>query len=381
MPHRIHIVSEPPSINRLLIGSDSARRCQRAGATLVLMLVLLPVVLMVASYAVNVVYLELMRTELQIATDVSTRAAGRALAVTGDPAEALATAKRLAGENNVAGQPMTIGDGDLQFGVSTRDDELSRYEFGPGERPNSVRVDSNAFRAYASTLPAFFPTLGVPLQMRPLKTAIGTQTELDIAIVMDRSYSMTRPATGPQTEVWSQGAPAPSNARWRDAEAAVQRLLVVLQDSLQTEQVSLSTFSATSQTEVKLTSQYADIADAMRAHSDAYYGLSTQIGLGILEGMGALSDDEVARPWASRVMIVMSDGLPDPGFDARQAARMAADQLITICTVSFSDEADQALMSDIAEIGAGIHLHADTPQQLATAFEAIIRQMPTLLTL
>ena len=50
---------------------------------------MLPVILAIAAYAINVVYMEAARTELQITTDVATRAAGRMLAVTGDEEQAL----------------------------------------------------------------------------------------------------------------------------------------------------------------------------------------------------------------------------------------------------------------------------------------------------
>lgn len=46
---------------------------RRTGSVLVLMAVLLPVALAIAAFCVNIVYMELSRTQLQVTTDVATR--------------------------------------------------------------------------------------------------------------------------------------------------------------------------------------------------------------------------------------------------------------------------------------------------------------------
>ncbi len=82
-------------------------RAVRCGSALVLLIVLLPVVLAVCAYVINVVYMELARTELQISTDVATRAAGRTLAVTGSEFQARLAADRMLKLNSFVNQSLT----------------------------------------------------------------------------------------------------------------------------------------------------------------------------------------------------------------------------------------------------------------------------------
>lgn len=48
---------------------------------------------------------------------------------------------------------------------------------------NAVHIDVNG----SFKVRMLFPTLGVPVPFRPFKSAISTQTEIDIALVLDRS--------------------------------------------------------------------------------------------------------------------------------------------------------------------------------------------------
>jgi Ca-activated chloride channel homolog len=53
---------------------------------------------------------------------------------------------------------------------------------------------------------------------------------------------------------------------------------------------------------------------------------------------------------------------------------------IEIYTVTFSAEADQLKMQEVAAIGNGKHFHATTPAELSEAFKAISNTLPTLIT-
>ena len=68
----------------------------RRGSTLVMLVFMVLAAFSIASYAINVVYMEFARTELQITADVATRAACRALVDYGSQDEALWAAQRLA---------------------------------------------------------------------------------------------------------------------------------------------------------------------------------------------------------------------------------------------------------------------------------------------
>jgi Ca-activated chloride channel homolog len=374
---------------RTQVGIVRPYRSRRNASAMVLLAFLIPVVLAVAAYSINVVYMELVRTELQIGTDIATRAAGRTLAVTGDKELAIEAAKRLAAANTVSKIPLTLKDSDVLFGVSTRASEAERYDFFSGPNPNAVRLRTESFAGeMINGVPMVFPTMGVPISFRPLKTAISTQAELDVALVLDRSGSMAYaddevsgvnpPAAAPFG--WVYGAPVPPNARWLDATASVQAFLDIVSASCQDERVSLSTYSTLPSTDVKLTTQYSEITSELLRHSFLFLGGTTNIGGGIMEGVGALGDKRTSRPWASRVMIVLSDGNHNTGYDPIAAATAAASQQVTIYTISFSAEANQTTMKQIAEIGSGTHYHAATGTELMAAFREIAESLPTLLT-
>ncbi len=356
----------------------------RRGAAIVLLTMLLPVVLAVAAYSINVVYMELARTELQIATDVATRAAGRVLAVTGNQSQAIAAADRLLKANPFANQTMELSGADIVFGVSTRTSETARYVFGNGSNPNAVQIRSKG----NVSVPALFPTMGVPVNYRPIKTAISTQTELDIALVLDRSGSMafaanevsanSLPAAAPLG--WNWGDPVPPNSRWLDLTAAVETFLGVLESSNLNEHVSLTTYSDKENLDLDLTGELSSISLAVDDYSSRFDGGRTNIGDGILQGAETLSDKKTARPWASRVMIVLTDGNHNTGTDPLYAAQQAASQQIMIYTVTFSEEADVVRMEEVANVGSGTHYHATSATQLSAAFRDIAKSLPTLLT-
>lgn len=359
------------------------------GAALVLLVFLIPVVLAIAAFSINLVYMEMTRTELQIATDVATRAAGRVLAVTGDKQLAIDAAQRYAIANRVGNQPLNLATSDILFGISTRLSEDERYSFTAGKNPNAVRIEPTQFsEKTGSGLPMLFPTMGLPAEFRPIKTAISTTSELDIALVVDRSGSMAyaddevasqyNPAAAPPA--WNFGDAVPPNARWLNSVEAISGFLRLISVSNQDERISLSTYSSKSSTDVKATGDYAQILSALNERSAAFVGGATNIGDGILEGASALSDKKLSRPWATRVMIVLTDGTHNIGTDPLMAASQAAKKNIMMFTISFSNEANQSQMKEVATIGAGKHFHAVSGEELANAFTKISQSLPTLIT-
>ena len=360
------------------------RMRNRSGSTATMLALMLPVVLAIAAYGINVVYMELARTELQITVDIATRAAGRVLAVTGDQQQAISAAEKLMNENPFANEKMTLSGSNIVFGVSTRFTELERYKFGAGANPNAVQIQANG----KIKVPMLFPTAGVPIEFRPIKTSICTQTELDIALVLDRSGSMAfaaneisgsnNPAAAPSG--WKFGDRVPPKARWLDAVDAVQRFLTLMSASGHDEHVSISTYNDRATTDVGLVSDYKGITKVMDDTSARFQSGATNIGGGILAGASALGDKKSARPWASRVMIVLTDGIHNTGTDPLYAAQQAVAQNIQIYTVTFSVEADITGMQSVAAAGTGKHFHAVSGSQLADAFEEIAHSLPTLIT-
>ncbi len=361
-----------------------ARTSHRRGNMLILLCFMFPVVLAISAYTINVVYMEVARTELQITTDLATRAAGRTYTMTRDRQAAAAAADHMLQLNPFANHTMPFSGTDITFGASTRLAEEERYSFRPSMLANAVKMEG----AGKVQVPMLFPTFGIPVDFRPLKSAVCTQAELDVVLVIDRSTSM---AYGPNEKAgllpplsaplgWALGQSMPEDARWFDVMAAVDSFLMLLSETVHEEHVALVTYATLAQQDVPLTSNYSQVSAAMKFHSNLFLGGISNTADGIFTGAVALGDRTVARSWATRVMILLTDGNGLLGTDPIQAAQHAAKENVLIYTITFSDEADQEMARQIAKIGLGKHFHATDGFELRDAFDHISRRLPTLLT-
>ncbi|MEO1526340.1 MAG: VWA domain-containing protein [Planctomycetota bacterium] len=345
-----------------------------------MLVLMLPVVLAIAAFVINTVYMELARTELQVSTDVATRAAGRILAVTGDEQQSIDAANQMLALNPYANTTITVNDMDIVFGASVRDQSSDRYLFTPdGENINAVSMRSFGIQ----DVPMIFPTFGVPVEFRPIKQAICTQVELDVAIAIDRSGSMASPVNATTTSTtWNAGGPVPSDSRWSEATAAVQGFIEIMDESIHDEHMSLTTFATDAKRDVDLQNDYSEIVTSLDEYSQSFDGGATNIGEGLVEAGKAFSKSKGKdnRPWAARVIILMSDGSHTTGTDPIAAAQTLANEKVMIYTISFSDQADYTLLEDIAKIGTGKHYHASNSGELADVFRELARSLPTLIT-
>jgi hypothetical protein len=346
--------------------------------------VLLLVILCIASYAINVVYMEFARTELQITTDIATRAACRALVDTGSKAEAQRSAQRLADENRVAGQVVEVALDDFEFAVATRYEEASAFEFSQLRNPNSVHLKSGFFQRSQTAIPMIFPTFGVPVSFRPFKEAIATQTEIDLAIVLDCSSSMMSSIGDPAP---AEGLvhvpivfPVPLDARWRVASRGIEQILLLFAESPQQEAVGLAGISSVALTDAGLSLDYSTIRSSLMLYQTLYTGGPTNLADGITRGAALLGDKSRARPWAARVLLLISDGKGNLGNDPLATARSVANEYVMIYTISLSSEADQDLMRQLAEVSRGQHFHARSASDFREVMAAITRRLPILLT-
>jgi Ca-activated chloride channel family protein len=368
----------------------------RRGAMLALIAILLPVMLVLASFAINLAYMELTRTELRIASDAATRASGYTLMTTsGDQAAARSAAREGTTRNRVGGKATQLADSDIVFGVSRRTAVSQRYNFTPGATPsNSVRVNA---RRNAGSLTGMvgliMPNFAAVDSFGPSQQAVSTQVEVDIALVLDKSGSMVygdlessetmaaaglAPAGAPVG--WKFCDPAPPASRWLDLVKATQAFLDTVNASPQQEFVSLTTYNEFAQREVELSPDYTRIPRALDAYSARYCMGLTNIHDGIAEGVKTLTDQRTSRPWAVKVLIVLTDGRRTAGSDPVPAAASAFNQGISVYAVTFSKEADQAVMRRVASAGGGTHYHVSTGDELLQLFRSVARRLPTLLT-
>jgi Mg-chelatase subunit ChlD len=353
-----------------------------------LMAILLPVLLIVSGFAINLSYMELARTDLQIASDAASRAACRTFGFTKDKQAAINAAKNAATRNPVVGKVLSLREQDIVFGTSRRASSSTKFVFTQSnDKINSVKVDFLSAASGSVQLPIRIgvndPNFAVAQQ------AISTQSDVDIVLVLDRSGSMAfatdeiaSPTVPPKNAPigWEFGFPVPPKARWTDAINATNSFLASLAAGPQEVFVGLASYSDYSTIDVNLTTNYGDIAAALNYYSNPFNEGGTNIGDGIYSGMTNLKHSNNRRSQAIPVLIVLTDGIHNWGPDPIDAARDAANSNVIIYTITFSQEADQPAMAQIANIGKGKHYHATDVTTLQQAFDEIAGDLPVLLT-
>lgn len=366
---------------------------RQVGAVLPLVVVMLPVIFILAAFAINIAYIQLCQTELQISTDVAAKAAGRNYAIHRDFDQALAIANQAGQLNQVAGAALSFEADDLKTGMATLATTGGRYEFSEtsfdSDPVNSLELVGRRESDSANgEIGIYLPTFLGANQFEIRTTSVSTQVEVDVAIVLDRSGSMAYasneaavfppyPAAAPLG--WDFGSPAPTPCRWRDAVASVNSFLSQLSTTPLDEQVALATYADGARIDQDLTRSYGDIQTALNQHTRQLDGGGTNIAAGLQAAQAALSADG-ARSFASKVIIILTDGKRSVGPNPTSMAQSIADDGTMIIAITFAQEADQGTMQKIAEIGNGFHIHAVDSTALLNAFETVNRKLPTILT-
>lgn len=367
----------------------SAAGQPRAGSMLVLCLFLIALIVIIAGFAINLAHLQLTRTELQTATDASVRAASRIYNLTGSMSQAVAKAQEVANGNPVGGERLVLQASDFTLGRTSRNSQ-QRYSFAAGGNGTNALQLNSAKAAGSPSGPVRlpFPNLLGSQFSNLHAVAIATQAELDIMLVIDRSgsmaYAASEPAIYPPVPAaappgWNFGMPVPVPSRWVDTEQAIFVFLQEIMNSPLSERIGLATYATTASLDVDLTTNYQSILNALQVYSNAYPLGATNIGDGIAVAVNAFASSPQARPWASRVIVVMTDGIHNTGSDPLYQAGVAADGGIMVFAVTFALEADQSRMRNVAARGGGKHFHASSAADLRNVFQEIARLMPSLI--
>lgn len=365
-------------------------RQQRKAAITVLFAVTLPVLLLLVAFALNLAWMELSRTQAFIVADAATRAAGRTYSLTGDLKQAKAMADEAAARNLIAGSKVSIADSEFLLGTSTRSSSSARYSFTPGgSTPNALKVTiSKLSSGKNGAVPFIMPGFLGKNSYEVTRSAVSTRVEVDIAFVVDRSGSMAYaadekavypplPKAAPKN--WFFGQPAPTPSRWRDLATAANTFIDEMDKSVLSEYVSLVTYGDSASTEKSMTSNYSDIRNGIAKYTNAFPSGNTNIGDGLSTGINTLSSSS-SRPYASKVVILMTDGIRNTGPDPVSIAQSAANDGVIIFTITFAQEADQTAMKNVAAAGNGQHFHASSAAALGSVLQTIIRILPTVLT-
>lgn len=360
---------------------------------LVLIAVCLPLCIIMAAFAIDVAWMQLVRTELRTATDSAARAAAKQLSLAQNTTTATAFAKTAAKRNRVAGDPLLLDDKDIVFGNGTQANEMSRFKFvAGGKKPNAVQITGRRTKG-SLTGPVdllFAGALGVR-QFQPVETAVSTQLDRDICLVVDRSGSMMWTLTGSSLPSGAPdcGPPDPTRSRWGALHTSVNAFLDELDKTSQDEHVGLVSYSSNitqcgykyniSDINSDLVADYSVIRSTMNALSSKPVKGNTAISAGIDDGIKVLTGKKI-RPYAVKTMILMTDGIHNLGPEPVISARNAAKKDIVIHTITFSSDADIKRMEDVAAATGGRHYHAPTAADLTRIFKEIASTLPVLLT-
>ena len=375
---------------------NESRIDRRDGSVVTLVCILMPALLTIMAYCIHVSHAESMHSRTQMVADIIARSAGRNYVRTGNRQSALAAAQTAAARNPVGDAVIPVAMSDLEFGISDRTAVDANYVFAPlgdddARLGNAVRFTSHSLRnAEQAVLPNLFPNFGRITEIRPLMVAANTQGSMDISVVLDRSGSMRYaadearedPYAPPAAEPagWVPGDPVADRSKWLDTVAAVDAFVAYLQQSPQLEQICLSTYASDTRTDLQLTTDVESIRAAMDANSQSFHGGATAIGMGMQEGLGAITDPSRSRPWASRVMLLMTDGQHNLLLDPEEMIEDLTDNHVLLYTVTFGDAADQTRMRALAQQCGGEHFHADNGSQLNHVFRDIAQRLPSLMT-
>lgn len=387
----------PPPKNR----KRQTRQCRltRSGNITVLMTAMLVGLLAVAGLTINIAQLSVARTELRLASDAAAKAGTVVLGQTQSTTAARTQAKQIAAQHLVSGRPLILNDNDISFGNSSRNLD-GTYTFFPDQQPfNSVQVTALLGDGTASGPINFFMSAFVDKESSGLENnALASRVDHDVCLVVDRSGSM---AWDLSNEEWAYPEvdeasiiqnyflpPHPTLSRWASVQRAVEAFHTQLQDVSFEARVGLVSYSSNfvfglyeseaSTIEAELTTDYGIISDAMTAIGQRPVIGNTNIASGMQDAVDVLTGNG-SRITAKATMVVLTDGLKTQGIDPVIVAQAAAAANITVHTITFSDQADQALMQQVAAIGGGNHYHAPNDEVLQQIFKEIAETLPSIL--
>jgi Ca-activated chloride channel family protein len=358
----------------------------RKAAILTLFIFMLPVLLIMLGFSVDLAYMHLVQTEMRLASDNAARVAADNLSRYENENRAIQTGIDIAEEFTVAGRPMRLQSSDFDFGRATAD-ETGSYIFDTNGFPfNAVRV--NAARDVNSrdgTVPLFFSRVIGSQEYSPQVTSIASFLNVDICLVLDRSTSMKFNVNSNETGMSVNDrrfcrAPG-SNSRWDALDKAVKVFHDVLRRNSSEEQISIVTFGSdldnvqpglcgrqpAATLDMQLTTN-VDAADGtINTLSNTVWNGNTEIAAGMQIATAELTSAR-GRRFSDRVMIVLTDGFPTAG-DAIAEATLAASQRITVYAITFGADGDQNYMKQVAAAGHGEHAHAATENELKEVFK------------
>lgn len=262
------------------------------------------------------------------------------------------------------GKYTTGGDGDNKVENS----EMTNWAAYP-----SWRVSGWSWTGYVEWVAGSTYTYG----QTEFRYRYGLKTLVDYIITSFPQYSKNN-------NLWA--TPEQPTRAVKDAVQTMVNVITAL-DSL--DHVSLEVFATTARHEIDLTDDVQSVPDTLYERQGGHYDTTTNVAGGLIMAIAELSSER-ARPAASKVVVLMSDGvantdengnyLGDGSSAAKEYAYNRAEQLAEmgarIYTVSVGYYVDREMMQQIATIGHGQEFYAaGSPEEYAEQLEAIFRTL------
>jgi hypothetical protein len=372
----------------------------------VIIAIFLVVLIAMAAFSIDVAYMHLVRTQLRAATDAAAKAGMQAITTQQSNQAGINAAIAMAAKNSVAGRPLKLTSSDIELGQSQLQADGS-WTFVAGATPTrAMRInpslsDSNANGA----VKLFLGGLLGRSKFSPTDSSVASSYELEIVLVLDRSHSMCFDLSGSE---WSYPSPIYSDvtagiksvprskSRWKSLEKAVGTFTTVVGQLNTPPRVAVVTWGSdigkntteyqltgkTAQAVTKdqgLTSTFSQVTSAVTALSSKVMLGGTNMAAGIDGGTEMLTAADV-RPYAERIMILMTDGQWNQGRDPMDAAQDALDSGITIHTIGFLSAGQSSTLIDIADLTGGKYYAASNEDALDDAFRELALTLPVVIT-
>ena len=352
-------ISSPNTVTYRPFRAFNTKATDRDGAMLPMVAVTIVILFIAVAFAVDIARMHLTRSELRTSTDAAARAAVESLGRFQDTGLATDAALEIARRNIVAGVGLSIDPDDILFGTAVQGDD-GRFTFEESTSIiNSVRVlgERTQDSADGPVNLVFGPLLGTDT-FSPVMTSTAVRLDRDIALVLDKSGSMGK------------------NGRFEALLNGVDVFLNEMEQSVPEERVSLTVYDTFPTKLVDMTDQLNTIGDAI---AQVNPGGRTGIGRALEVGIDSIQNDPGTRgAFSLKSVVLMTDGNQNEGVNPVQISQLAADLGIIVHTITFSSGANEQLMEDCAEITGGIHVHADTDEELLEAFETIANTIQVL---
>ncbi|RMF45382.1 MAG: VWA domain-containing protein [Planctomycetota bacterium] len=358
----------------------------RRAAILTLFVFLLPVLVILLGFSIDLAYMQLIRTQMRAATDNAARAAAEDFAVTEDYGSARIAGKQMARKFTVGNSVLKLKNSDFEFGRAVATTSGSYVFDANGYPPNAVRVVAKRDeQSKSGPIPLFFGQWIGRENYQPTTTSVAAFLNVDICLVLDRSTSMKVDVDSSEQGLSIYDPrfcqPPGPNTRWLALESAVQVFVDVLNANAVDEYVAVVTYGSDlddvypglcgrepeATLDLPLSSDVNAAFTEVQNRSGEVWNGNTVIASGIDLGTEELINGASARQYAEKVMIVLTDGHPTSG-DAVAAAADAHDAGIRVFAVTFGDYANQSYMQQVADVGGGYHEHASDQQALEDVF-------------